>query len=115
MNLSAEQNAFLGDVAKLIEYVYNKDSGILITGGELFRTMEQQKIYFDSGRSKTMNSNHLRRLAIDLNFIRNNAIISDKETLQAYGDFWKSLNPLNRWGGEFSTIYDPGHFERNVI
>ena len=87
---------------------------MLITGGELFRTPEQEQIYVDSGRSRTMNSNHLRRLAIDLNFIQNGQIISDKETLQKYGDYWKSLNPINRWGGEFSTIYDPGHYERNV-
>lgn len=114
MNLNAEQNAFLGDVARLIEFIRNTDNGMLISGGELYRTAEQEQIYVDSGRSNTMNSNHLRRLAIDLNFIQNGQIVSDKATLQKYGDYWKSLNPINRWGGEFSTIYDPGHFERNV-
>jgi len=87
---------------------------MLITGGELYRTAEQQKIYVAEGKSKTTNSNHLRRLAIDLNFIQNGKIVNDKEILLIYGDFWENLNPLNRWGGEFSTIYDPGHFERNV-
>ena len=38
----------------------------LILSG-LWRSPEQQEIYFKSGRSKTMNSNHLRRCAIDLN------------------------------------------------
>jgi peptidoglycan L-alanyl-D-glutamate endopeptidase CwlK len=87
---------------------------MLITGGELYRTAEQQKIYVAEGKSETTNSNHLRRLAIDLNFIQNGKIVNDKEILLIYGDFWENLNPLNRWGGEFSTIYDPGHFERNV-
>jgi hypothetical protein len=114
MNLNAEQNAFLLDVAKLIEFIRNTDDGMMVTGGELFRTAEQEQIYVDSGRSHTMNSNHLRRLAIDLNFIQNGQIVSDKSILQKYGDYWKSLNPLNRWGGEFTTIYDPGHYERNV-
>jgi hypothetical protein len=114
MNLNAEQNAFLSDVAKLIEFILNTDNGMLITGGELFRTSEQEQLYVNEGRSNTMNSNHLRRLAIDLNFIQGGQIIYAKDILQKYGDYWKSLNPTNRWGGEFSTIYDPGHFERNV-
>ena len=114
MNLSDEQNAFLLDVAKLIEYIYNRDSGVLVTGGELFRTQEQQQIYLSEGKSKTSNSNHLRRLAIDLNFIINGLLVSDKGTLQPYGDYWESLNPLNRWGGNFSNLADTDHFERNV-
>ena len=115
MNLSGEQNAFLLDVAKLINFVDNTDSGMLITGGELFRTKEQQQIYFDSGKSKTMNSNHLRRLAIDLNFINNGQLISNKTALQPYGDYWESLNPENRWGGNFLNLDDTDHFERQVI
>jgi hypothetical protein len=114
MNLVAEQNAFLGDVAKLIEFIYNSDNGMLITAGELFRTNYQQTEYVKNGLSNTMFSNHCRRLAIDLNFIQNGNIIDDKEKLLIYGDFWESLSPENRWGGNFSTIYDPGHFERNV-
>jgi hypothetical protein len=114
MNLNAEQNAFLGDVARLIEFVRNTDNGMLISGGELYRTAEQEQIYVDSGRSNTMNSNHLRRLAIDLNFIQNGQIVSDKATLQKYGDYWVSLNPYNRAGMNFKSLPDYGHFERNV-
>ena len=43
-----------------------------MTGGELARTPEQQAIYFKTGRSKTMNSIHLKRCAIDLNFFKDN-------------------------------------------
>ena len=99
MNLNAEQNAFLSDVAKLIEFIRNTDNGMLITGGELFRTSEQEQLYVNEGRSNTMNSNHLRRLAIDLNFIQGGQIIYAKDILQKYGDYWESLNPTNRWGG----------------
>ena len=126
MNLVAEQFAFLMDLSKLYEYVYNTDSGMMITGGELYRTPEQQQIYVNAGKSKTMQSNHLRRLAQDLNFIQNGIVITNddpvraKKAIQQYGDFWESLNPLNRWGGNFSnwfpgsTFIDCPHFERNV-
>jgi hypothetical protein len=112
MSISNEQNLFLLDVAKLINFIANDN--ICITGGELYRTLEQEQIYVSQGKSKTMNSNHLRRLAVDLNFIIGGLLVSDKATLQKYGDFWESLNPINRWGGNFSTISDTDHFERNV-
>jgi hypothetical protein len=115
MNLNAEQNAFLGDVAKLIEFIDNKDDGVLITGGELYRTADQQRIYYNAGLTNTMhNSKHLKRLAIDLNFIVNGKLISEKAILKPYGDYWESLNPKNRWGGNFKNLDDTDHFERNV-
>jgi hypothetical protein len=66
MSLSTEQAAFLLDMCKLIQYA--TDQGFKVTGGELSRTPEQQAIYVKTGRSKTMNSIHLKRCAIDLNF-----------------------------------------------
>ena len=66
MSLVKEQAAFLLDVAKLINKA--TELGFVVTGGELARTPEQQAIYVKTGRSKTMNSIHLKRCAIDLNF-----------------------------------------------
>ena len=59
MSLSQEQAAFLLDACKLITYA--TEQGFVVTGGELARTPEQQAIYFKTGRSKTMNSIHLKR------------------------------------------------------
>lgn len=112
MSLVIEQAAFLLDVCKLVEYATSL--GFSVTGGELFRTPEQQQLYVRSGRSKTLNSNHLRRLAIDLNFIRNGQLIYDANALEPVGQFWESLHPKNRWGGHFSSFKDRPHFERNV-
>lgn len=112
MSLSQEQAAFLLDACKLIEYATAQ--GWTVTGGELYRTPEQQAIYVNTGRSKTLNSNHLKRLAIDLNFIKDGKIIWDKATLAPLGAFWESLNPKNRWGGNFKSLVDCPHFERNV-
>lgn len=112
MSLVAEQAAFLLDAAKLIQYA--TEQGWVITGGELFRTAEQQQIYVRTGRSKTMNSNHLKRCAIDLNFFRDGKLVWDKAQLAPLGAFWESLNPKNRWGGNFKSLVDVPHFERNV-
>lgn len=112
MSLNQEQAAFLLDVCKLIEFATAR--GFVVTGGELYRTPEQQAIYLKTGRSKTMQSNHLRRLAVDLNFFKGGKIIWDKETLAPLGAFWESLHTFNRWGGNFKSLVDCPHFERNV-
>lgn len=112
MSLVAEQAAFLLDVGRLVAFA--TDAGFQVTVGEAFRTPEQQAIYVKSGRSKTMNSNHLRRLAIDLNFIKDKQLCYDMAALKAVGDFWEKLSPKNRWGGNFSSFKDMPHFERNV-
>jgi len=117
MKLSDEQFEFLKDTIKL----FNKamELGFMITYGEAYRTPEQQEIYFRTGKTKTMNSNHLKRLAIDLNFFmpKENNVLTltyDKAELQELGDYWESLNSKNKWGGNFETFTDTPHFERRV-
>lgn len=112
MSLSTEQAAFALDVCKLIPFA--TDLGFTVTFGEVFRTAEQQAIYVKDGRSKTMNSNHLRRLAVDLNFIKDGKLIYEAEALEPIGVFWEKLHPKNRWGGHFTSFKDRPHFERNV-
>ena len=110
MSLSQEQAAFLLDACKLIEYATSQ--GFAVTGGELYRTPEQQAIYFKTGRSKTMASNHLKRCAIDLNFFKGGQIIWDKATLEPIGKYWESLNKANSWGGNGVKLVDTPHFSR---
>jgi hypothetical protein len=112
MNIVAEQNSFLRDVARLIEFCDNH--GIMITGGELFRTNEQQALYFKEGRSKIKTSSHQKRLAIDINFFIKGELTYEHEDIQPYGEYWKSLNPNNRWGGDWGTFTDSDHFERII-
>lgn len=109
-----EQHAFLLDVAKLIAYCESKN--IKLSAGEMFRTAEQQAIYFKQGKSKTMNSNHLKRLAFDLNFFDDKfQPIIEKAKLQHIGDYWESLNrEKNRWGGNYKSFYDAPHIERVI-
>lgn len=112
MSNVAEQAAFLLDVAKLINKA--TDMGFVVTGGELFRTPEQQQIHIRAGRSKTMNSLHLRRCAIDLNFFKGGKLTYDVALLKPVGDYWESLNPKNQWGGNWKSFKDVPHFERRV-
>jgi hypothetical protein len=112
MSAVREQAAFLLDVCKLIEFATAQ--GFTVTGGELFRTAEQQAIYVKTGRSKTMNSIHLKRCAIDLNFFKDGKLTYDVATLKPIGDFWESLDPKNNWGGNWKSFKDVPHFERKV-
>jgi len=111
MTLSDKQWEFLQDVSSLILYAQRK--GYKLTGGELWRTKEQQKIHFEAGRSKTMSSNHLNRLAIDLNlFIDGKPIWEFTQEWEDLGVYWESIRDDNRWGGHYKTFMDLPHFER---
>jgi len=107
-----EQAAFLLDACGLV--VYATKLGYTVTGGELARPIEMQQIYVETGRSKTMDSDHIRRCAIDLNFFKDGQLVQDRVTLRPLGDFWEGLNPLNRWGGSWDKFVDVPHFERHV-
>lgn len=112
MSLVNEQHTFLQDACVLIAFAAK--NGFQVTGGELFRTPEQQDFYVKAGLSKTKNSYHLKRLAIDLNFFKNGKYITDKATLQVLGDYWESLSSKNSWGGNWKTFIDTPHFERRT-
>lgn len=105
-----EQHLFLRDVTKLLEQSWQW--GFMVTGGELHRPPEMQKLYVQTGRSQTMNSLHGLRLAIDLFIFRNGELVSDKKVLQPIGDYWESLGVKNRWGGNWKSFKDLPHFER---
>jgi len=109
-----KQWQFLKELAKLIQYA--ERNGLVLVGGELYRTQEQQEIYVKQGKSKTMNSYHLKRLAIDLLVMENKdgrwVISNDKEKYKILGEFWKSLDPKNVWGGDWG--WDLNHFEKQI-
>lgn len=113
MTLAQEQAAFLLDVTRLVRYA-TAQLGFMVTAKELGRTVEQQEIYVKTGRSKTMNSNHLRNCAIDLYFHKDGKLVYDREVLRPVGQYWESLNPKNSWGGNWKSFKDIPHFERRA-
>lgn len=117
MSLVQKQAEFLIHVTQLLQKSY--ELNFIVTGGELYRTVDQQKLYIQQGRSKTMNSKHLKRLAIDLNFFTQDEngkleLTYDKDALQPLGEFWESLHPENKWGGNWRSFKDTPHFERRA-
>ncbi len=115
MSLLREQSTFLLHVAELIQKA--SELGFYASGGELYRTSEQQALHVKNGRSNTMNSQHLKRLAVDLNFFKaapdgTLKLTYDVEELRPLGQFWEGLDAANRWGGNWTSFKDTPHFER---
>lgn len=117
MKLSEKQRIFTRNIGCLIEEAYNL--GLELTFGEAYRTREQQLIYFQTGASKTMNSNHLNRLAVDFNVFKNGNLTYRWEDIKPLGDYWEALHEDNRWGGDWNKndikdgFIDTPHFEMN--
>lgn len=117
MKLSEQQQQFTRDFHKLLSKIF--DDGYEITIGEVLRTPEQQEIYLKTSSSKTSNSMHLKKCAVDLNFFKDGVLI---QTPNEIGKYWESLSTSNRWGGSWrglieskkSTFIDKPHFERYV-
>ncbi|MFD1292627.1 M15 family metallopeptidase [Lutibacter holmesii] len=118
MKLSEHQRIFTFNISKLINYAYMND--MELTFGEARRTNEQQLIYFQTGKSKTMRSNHLRALAVDFNLFIKGELTYKWEDVKLLGDYWETLHPANRWGGDWNKndikdgFIDAPHFEMNI-
>jgi hypothetical protein len=107
MTLREQQSVFVLLVARLIDYAYR--SGYELTFGEAWRTPEQAKLNAAKG-SGISNSLHITRLAIDLNLFRGGVFLDSTEHHRALGNYWKSLHPLARWGGDFQPKPDGNHY-----
>jgi len=114
MTLREAQWKFLKDVALLIAFIDRE--GCSASGGELQRTIEQQQMYVNTGKSQTLKSSHIQKLAIDLFiFSPSGRWVQDKKTLQRFGDFWESLDPKYEWGGNWKSFLDTPHFGRKLF
>ena len=108
-SLSTRQIKFTNNIALLIEYC--RVNEISLTFGDAYRPQVLQEIYFKEKKTKTLNSKHGMRLAVDFNFFINGKLIYDKDKLQHVGDYWESLDSINKWGGNFSSFIDTPHFQ----
>lgn len=106
-DLGDKQRIFTLNIGKLIVFAYS--SGYELTVGDAFRSTRAASDFADQGKGVT-NSLHTRRLAMDFNLFRNKVYFAQSAAYQVLGDYWKSLNPLNRWGGDFKPVPDGNHF-----
>jgi len=113
MKLSQQQALFTLDVAHLIIFANNNDYRVVLK--EVERTPEQAAIYSQRGAG-IKNSLHIKDLAADIALFKNGDYLEKHEDYQFLGDYWESLSPMNRWGGNFikhgGKIDDANHFER---
>lgn len=106
MTLREKQSMFVLNVARLIVWAYQR--GYELTFGETIRSKEEAKANSLSGIG-IINSLHIIGLAIDLNLFINDEWKKDTESFKPLGAYWKTLDPLNRWGGDFHNP-DANHF-----
>lgn len=119
MTLGENQELFAKHVVLLIQEAWNM--GYQVRIGEVQRPIEMQQIYVNTGRSKTMDSMHLKKCAIDLVLLKNGAVCTH-EQIYPLGKWWEALDPANKWGGSWRGLIESGkskfvdapHFERAV-
>lgn len=79
------------------------------------RTLERQKELFEAGKSQTMNSRHLRGLAVDIAIFIDGKVNWDfpnyKRVADHIKEVAKELNIPIQWGGDWVSFKDGPHFE----
>lgn len=116
MSLGTQQETFSKDFAELILYAISEGDTVRI--GEVQRPIEMQQLYVKTGRSKTMNSQHIKKCAGDIFILRAGKVLG-RADMQKYGDWWEAKSPKHRWGGSWrgliqsgkSSFVDVPHFE----
>lgn len=106
MTLHAAQALHVKLVGQLISFVYA--AGFELTWGEAFRTAEQAQ-WDAQHHTGIINSVHCDRLAVDLQLFKDGVYLTDPAAYKFAGEYWKTLDPSCRWGGDFTTV-DADHF-----
>ena len=116
-SLLEKQFIFTQNLAKLIQFINSGIYRCKVT--EVFRTLEQAELNAKKGVG-IKNSLHCDNLAADVYlFIPNSLVnhykmIDDFDRYKYIGEYWESLHPNNRWGGNFKNV-DCVHFEMQNI
>lgn len=106
MTLHQAQAIHVQFIAKLIEFTFAQ--GYELTWGEAFRTAQQAQ-WDATNHIGIVNSVHCERLAVDFMLFKDGVYLTDPTSYKFMGDYWTTLDPSCRWGGNFSTV-DADHF-----
>lgn len=107
MTLGQKQRLFTRLVGQLIGWAYA--NGYELTWGEAYRTPEQAALHAAAGKGIS-NSNHTRRLAVDLNLFVNGEYRTDSRDHEPLGLHWEAMSTPELqccWGGRFG---DGNHY-----
>lgn len=83
-----------------------KELGYEVTLGEAWRPAWVAEVYYKQGKG-TMQSFHIRRLAIDINLFKDGKWLDKTEDYEPLGVWWESIG--GTWGGRFKRK-DGVHF-----
>ena len=95
LTLRQRQSRFAHMVGLLIMFAF--EQGYELTFGDAFAT-----------KGHIQDSNHYKRLAIDLNLFKDGKYLTETKDHQELGEFWESIG--GSWGGRFSNP-DGNHYE----
>lgn len=96
VSLTDQQRLFTQLLGLLIQYANIMGYGLTV--GDAYR---------DPATTKFL---HGKRLAMDFNLFKDGQYLVKSEDYKFLGDFWKALNPLCCWGGDFKPVPDGNHF-----
>lgn len=103
------QSQFVWLVADFLHHVKVNMPNHEFTFGECYRTPEQAVFNAEHG-SGISHSLHTERLAIDLQLFIGGIYQEDTDAYRELGEYWKSLDPQCRWGGDIAQRPDGNHF-----
>lgn len=99
MNLVEKQYLFMKLLPRLLDKINETHC---CTGGDIWSKPEF--------KAHMINSLHYLRLAIDINlFSKEGSFLDATEAHRPFGEFWESLHPLCKWGGDFKNK-DGNHY-----
>lgn len=106
MTLSEKRCLFSQNVSKLVLWAGQRD--YMLAYDQVKRT-ELEAVANAASGAGIANSLHNRGLAADLLLYINGVYQSNTLAHEPIGAYWKTLHPLNRWGGDFSKP-DGNHY-----
>ena len=89
--------------------------GRLLRITEGVRTADRQKRLLEQGRSMTLNSYHLKGLAVDVAILHRGKAIWDFREFERFNEYVQEaagkIGAHVTWGGEWETLKDGPHFQ----
>ncbi len=107
LSLREKQSLFASLLGKFLVWIYTHPEWE-VTIGEVYRApaTAQANAAAGIGIAKSL---HIVSLAVDLRFFVKDQYLTKSEDYKVLGDYWKTLHPLCRWGGDFKKP-DGNHF-----